>query len=86
MSTPPMKPMTVRLRPKQIEPLRWLAKRRQISTAELIRQGVDRVLADAPAEKDPLWSIIGICDSGVEDLAEKHDEYIAKMIHAESRR
>jgi hypothetical protein len=73
------KPFRVYLRSEQIEPLRWLAERRKVSIGELIRQGVDRILADVAAEEDPLWNIIGTFDSGLGDLAEKHDEYIAKM-------
>jgi len=86
MTARAMKPFRVYLRSEQIEPLRWLAERRKVSIAELIRQGVDRILADVPAEEDPLWNIIGASDSGLGDLAEKHDEYIAKLIYAENHR
>ena len=84
MSTIAMKPIQVHLRPEQIESLRAIAERRKISMAELIRQGVDRVLEDVPAEEDPLWDIIGTFDSGLGDLAEKHDEYLARLIHEEN--
>jgi len=47
----------------------------------LVRQGVDRVLEDVPAEEDSLWGIVGTFDSGLGDLAEKHDEYTAKLIY-----
>jgi hypothetical protein len=79
MSTPMMKPIQVYLRPEQIDSLRSVAERRKVSIAELVRQGVDRILAEAPAEEDPLWNLIGASDSGLSDLAEKHDEYIARM-------
>jgi len=52
-------------------------------SAELIRQGVDRILAEVPVEEDPLWDIVGLFDSGANDLAEKHDEYLARMIEEE---
>jgi hypothetical protein len=84
MSAITMKPIQVYLRPEQIESLRAIAERRKISMAELIRQGVDRVLEDVPAEEDPLWDIIGTFDSGLGDLAEKHDEYLARLIHEEN--
>lgn len=80
-----MKPFRVYLRPEQIESLRWLADQRKVSIAELVRQGVDRVLSDASAEEDPLWDIIGIMDSGLGDLAVNHDKYIAEMIAQECR-
>jgi hypothetical protein len=80
-----MKPFRVNLRPEQIESLHWLADQRKVSIAELVRQGVDRVLADVLVEEDPLWSIIGTMDSGFGDLAENHDKYIAKLIAQENR-
>lgn len=84
MSTLAMKPIQVYLRPEQIESLRFVAERQKVSIAELIRQGVDRVLADVPVEADPLWDIIGTFDSGIGTLAEKHDEYIARLINEEN--
>jgi hypothetical protein len=84
MSTLTMKPVQVYLRPEQIESLRAIAERRKVSMAELIRQGVDHMLSDVPAEEDPLWDIIGTFDSGLGDLAEKHDEYLARLIHEEN--
>lgn len=86
MSAITMKPIQVYLRPEQIDSLRAVAERRKVSIAELVRQGVDRVLADVPAEEDPLWNIIGTFDSGLGDLAEKHDEYIARLVHEENHR
>jgi len=84
MNTLTMKPVQVYLRPEQIESLRAIAERRKVSMAELIRQGVDHMLSDVPAEEDPLWEIIGTFDSGLGDLAEKHDEYLARLIHEEN--
>jgi hypothetical protein len=43
-----------------------------------MRQGVDRLLADMPADEDPLLDIVGQFDSGLGDLAERHDAYLAK--------
>jgi hypothetical protein len=84
MNTLTMKPVQVYLRPEQIESLRAIAERRKVSMAELIRQGVDHLLSEVPAEEDPLWDIIGTFDSGLGDLAEKHDEYLARLIHEEN--
>ena len=85
MSATPMKPIQVYLRPEQIESLRAISERRKVSIAELVRQGVDRVLEDVPVEEDPLWNIIGIMDGGPNDLAENHDKYLAEMIIQENR-
>ena len=79
------KPVQVYLRPEQLGALRHLARKRNVSVAELVRQGVDRVLADIPPEEDPLWDLVGMFDSGLGDLAEKHDEYIVKWIREENR-
>lgn len=53
--------------------------------AELIRRGVDRLLAEVPAEEDPLWDIVGLVDAGPSDLSERHDDYLAKTITEENR-
>ncbi len=76
-----MKRVTVYLRPQQIETLRDLAKRRGVSFAEIVRQGVDCFLT----EEDSLWNIIGIADGGPTDLVERHDEYLAEIIAQENR-
>ncbi len=72
------KPLQVYLRPDQIEPLRALAQRRKTSLAELVRQGVDRILVEVPVEEDPLWDIVGLGDSGLGDLSVEHDRYLAE--------
>lgn len=77
------KPIQVYLRPQQLDALRALAGRRRCAVAELIRQGVDRVLAEIRPEEDPLWDIIGMFDSGLGDLAEKHDEYLVRWLREE---
>jgi hypothetical protein len=79
------KPIQVYLRPEQLGALRHLARKRKVSVAELVRQGVDRVLADVPPEEDPLWDLVDIAKSGPSDLAEKHDEYIAKWAREDHR-
>ncbi len=84
MTTLTKKPLQVYLRPEQLEALRALARRRGVPMAELIRQGVDRILAEVPAEEDPLWEIMGLFHSDLDDLAERHDEYIARMIEEEN--
>jgi intracellular sulfur oxidation DsrE/DsrF family protein len=81
-----MKPIQVYLRQDQIEPLRAEAKRRGAALAELVREGVDHVLQETPVEEDPLWKIVGIMDSGVGDLAQNHDKYLAEIYAQESKR
>lgn len=85
MALPNKKPIQVYLRTDQLEALRSLSRRRSVPVAELVREGVDRVLAEVPPEEDPLWDIIGIVESGPTDLAEKHDEYLVKWTRDENR-
>ena len=80
-----VKPIQVYLRQDQIESLRSEAKRRGVSLAELVREGVDHVLQEAPVEENPLWNIVGIMDSGVGNLAENHDQYLAEVYAEENR-
>jgi hypothetical protein len=79
------RPLQVYLRSDQMDALRSLSKRRGESMAELVREGVDRILEELPPEENPLLDIIGIFDSGVGDLSEKHDEVLADMIREENQ-
>lgn len=79
------KPLQIYLRKDQLEALRALAQKRGVSLAELVRQGVDKLLAEVPPEEDPALEIMGLFHSGLGDLAEKHDEYITKWLREETR-
>ncbi len=79
------KPLQVYLRTDQLDVLRALAKRRGESMAGLIRVGVDNLLQEVPPEEEPLLEVVGLYDSGIGDLSEKHDEYIAQMIEEENQ-
>ncbi|MFN0074027.1 MAG: CopG family transcriptional regulator [Chloroflexota bacterium] len=70
-------PMQIYLRTSQRDALESLARRRGVSMAELVRQGVDRILRDLSPADDPLNEVIGLVkDDGPTDLAEKHDAYL----------
>ena len=85
MATFTKKPIQVYLRPEQLDALRGLSQRRDVAIAELVRQGVDRLLAEVPPEEDPLLDIIGIANSRLGDLAEKHDEYLVPWLREKTR-
>jgi hypothetical protein len=85
METLAKKPFQVHLRTGQLDSLRYLAERRDVSVAELIRQGIDCLLANVPWEEDPLMSLIGMGDGGPDDLVDNFDEYLVKAIEAENR-
>lgn len=80
------KPLQIYLREDQERVLRSIAERRGASIAALVREGVDKLLRDLPPHEDPLLDIVGLYDSGVGDLAEKHDEVISDSIADEKRR
>lgn len=79
MTTLTKRPIQVYLEERQDRALRALAGAQQVSIAELIRRSVDLLLEELPIEDDPAMKIVGLGDSGIGDLAEKHDEYLAKF-------
>jgi hypothetical protein len=78
MATLAKKPFQIYLRPDQLDKLRHIAERRGVSIAALVRQGVDQIIVTLPVEDDPLLDIVGLGDSGLGDLAENHDVYLAE--------
>ena len=84
LATLAKRPIQVYLRTDQMSALRGLASRRDVPIAELIRQGVDRLLGNVPAEGDPLTSISGMVNSDLGYPTEQHDVYPATS--AEMRR
>ena len=75
MTTLSKRPLQIYLRQDQVDTLRALARKRDVSLAELIREGIDRMIADMPIEDDPLWDIVDLGASGIRDLAANHDRY-----------
>lgn len=71
----------IQLEPAQYERLRKLAAERSQSLSQLIREGVDHVLAasESPSRWDALWRAVGACHDieGRTDVAERHDEVLA---------
>jgi hypothetical protein len=70
----------------QEKALRMVAERRGESLAALVREGVDLLLDKLPPEEDPLLDLIGLFDSGYGDLAEQHDQHLARLLEEESKR
>ena len=79
MTTLTKKPFQIYLRQDQMAALRQIAEQRGVSIAELVREGVDHLLVSLPVEDDPLLNIVGLGDSGLGDLAEKHDQYLVDL-------
>ncbi|MDO8678958.1 MAG: ribbon-helix-helix protein, CopG family [Acidobacteriota bacterium] len=65
----------------QYDRLRALAARRSQSLAQLVREGVDRVLdeSDRGGTWEGLWKAVGSCHdpANARDVSVRHDEYLA---------
>lgn len=85
METKRKKPLQIYLREDQERALRSLAERRGKSLAALVREGVDKLLHDLPPGEEPLLEVLGLYDSGVGDLAERHDEVLRELLEDENR-
>jgi len=73
----------IRLTESQAQSLRKLAHRHQLSMAELIRRGVDQVLAsdlsaDVGRKKRKAMAAAGRFRSGRKDVSVRHDHYLAE--------
>jgi len=59
--------------------MKFLAEQEQSSVAELVRTAVREFLGKRKGktwEDDPLWRMVGASESGVPDLAARHDDYL----------
>lgn len=79
MTTLTKRPIQVYLEQRQDRALRALSRAQRVSIAELVRRSIDLLLDELPIEDDPAMKIVGLGHSGIGDLAEKHDEYLAKF-------
>ena len=80
MRTLKKKPIQIYIEPKQEMMLKNLARKKQISKAEIIRLSIDSYLSKLPVEEDPALGIIGLGKSGMGDISKKHDSYLVRYI------
>lgn len=74
------KPIQIYIEHEQNNVLEVLSKKRGLSKAAIIRESVEKYLKELPIEEDPAINLIGLGTSSKEDLAEKHDKYLAQHI------
>ena len=78
----------IQLTDRQAFLLKEEARKRGVSVAELIRQGVDTILdGNIPIDRDELrrraLSLSGKFHSGLPDLSVNHDKYLAEDISSQ---
>ncbi|MGH2482994.1 MAG: ribbon-helix-helix protein, CopG family [Candidatus Limnocylindria bacterium] len=70
----------ISLTEEQMHALRREARLRRISMAAVVRQAVDAELGKGASEAawDRAMSVVGAFRSGLGDVAERHDDYLAE--------
>ena len=75
--------MQVQLTPEQQERLKALAAERSVSLSALVREGVERVLAEEEGKMKwkRFWDIVGKFHDkdGATDVSVRHDDYLADI-------
>ncbi len=62
---------------RHVQRLGALARKRGVTRAQLIRQGIELLLSSEKDEADPLLDLIGAAGpAGRTDLSERHDELL----------
>lgn len=72
--------MQIRPTEAQARELKRLATQRKVSVAEVIREAVDRELEQESraARWERAMGVVGKYSSGIDDIAERHDDYLAE--------
>jgi hypothetical protein len=75
----------IQLTDRQYEALKERARLQNVSMAELVRESIELYLASCPdrsgAEKRrAALSVVGRFESGLKDLAERHDDYLVEAL------
>jgi hypothetical protein len=79
------KPIQIYIEPQQDDVLAALAQSRGISKAEIIRESLDRYFMQIPVEEDPAMGLVGLGNSGKNNLSESHDACLAEYVRRKSR-
>jgi hypothetical protein len=57
-----------------------LARDKGRSKAEIIRECLDKYLRDIPLQDDPAMGLIGLGNSGKNNLSDRHDDYFVRHV------
>jgi predicted DNA-binding protein len=73
----------IQLTEEQYKQLKQLARRRELSLATLVREGVEKVLKEAGEPylveaRQHALSVVGKYQSGAKDVSTSHDKYLAE--------
>lgn len=76
------------LEEEQDRQLERLARLRQVSKSQLIRESIARYLEELiPPDEDPALGIVGLAGKvGLQDLAERHDDHLARLTQDDEQR
>jgi len=96
MTTHTSNPVEIYLQDDQLAALEALADQRGISVAAVIREQVATLIGNIPLvatgdgtasaiHSNPFLQLSGIMDSGVTDLGDEHDRYLAEFIEEDNR-
>ncbi len=79
------KPIQIYVEPRQDNILEAMSKKKGISKAAIIREGIEKILKELPAEDDPAMGLMGLGNSGKGDLSDKHDKYLAGYVSSRKK-
>jgi hypothetical protein len=79
------KPIQIYIDSQQDDVLEALARSKGISKAKIIRESLDRYLMQIPVEEDPAIGMVGLGNSGKNNLSERHDACLAEYVRRKSK-
>jgi hypothetical protein len=79
------KPIQIYVEPRQHNILEAMSKKKGISKAAIIREGIEKFLKELPVEDDPAMGLMGLGNSGKGDMSDRHDKYLAGYVSSRKK-
>ncbi len=79
------KPIQIYVEPRQDNLLEAMSKKKGISKAAIIREGIEKFLKELHVEDDPAMGLMGLGNSGKGDLSDKHDKYLVGYVSSRKK-